>query len=279
MKSFVTHLRLPYLLFLLPGPYLIGGALSPRTAGAAFILQYLVLHVLLFGGSTVYNSYWDKDEGPIGFLKHPPTMKPWMLSMSWSFQILGILASALISVRLLPWCLFGVLASWVYSSPHIRWKGRPWLSLLAVGAGSVFASVMIGYVAYGGMGISSQVIQVGLASTCFVLSFYPISQTFQIDEDRRRGDETFAVHYGMTGVKSAFIALYGCGVALGIPALPISLALRFVTLGVTSAVGFFVWQKLLGLRGEPQSYGKIMSLKLVGGLTFSLVALLLAVRP
>lgn len=47
-----------------------------------------------------------------------------------------------------------------------------------------------------------------------LLSLYPASQVYEVAEDARRGDRTFAVRYGLVGVRRCFLACYPPGVLL-----------------------------------------------------------------
>src|ERR687893_675251 len=87
--AFRVHLRLHYQFFILSGAFLAGSVFAGGP-GTSFPVQFLSVHVLLFGGVTVYNSYWDRDEGPIGGLKRPPPLAPWTLPASWLLQCLGL---------------------------------------------------------------------------------------------------------------------------------------------------------------------------------------------
>ena len=65
--TLLVHLRLPFQLLLAPvflwGWLLAGGGLS-----WTFALAFLAFHVFLYGGVTAFNSYYDRDEGPVGGL-------------------------------------------------------------------------------------------------------------------------------------------------------------------------------------------------------------------
>jgi hypothetical protein len=74
IKAFVTHLRWHYQVLILPAGYLLGGLYQPELNFERFALQFLNVHLLLNGGVTAYNSFWDKDEGPIGGLSRPPPL-------------------------------------------------------------------------------------------------------------------------------------------------------------------------------------------------------------
>ncbi|HEX2669588.1 MAG TPA: hypothetical protein VHM25_01890, partial [Polyangiaceae bacterium] len=96
----LVHLRLHYqLVFLSPlfawGFALGGGVLSTR-AGLAFI----AFHVFLYGGITAYNSYYDRDEGPVGGLRRPPPVTPALLGFSLGVQLVGLALAVFVGWRL-----------------------------------------------------------------------------------------------------------------------------------------------------------------------------------
>ncbi|MDZ7807429.1 MAG: hypothetical protein U5K71_09980 [Gracilimonas sp.] len=157
-----------------------------------FWLQFLNVYVLLFGGATVYNSWWDKDEGPIGGLKSPPKMQPWMWPASMVIQYIGLFWAISVGWNFVIIYAISMLFFWLYSSPITRWKGKPILSLVAIGISTGTNSFFLGYLAAGGYPITwiEDIIAIGVA--CLILSLYPVSQVYQSDEDMKRGDETFA---------------------------------------------------------------------------------------
>ena len=65
LLSFFIHLRLHFNLLLIPS-YLSGYFVSNGSFTDQFILQFLIIHVCLYGGANSLNSYYDKDDGPIG---------------------------------------------------------------------------------------------------------------------------------------------------------------------------------------------------------------------
>mgnify|MGYP001800949597 CR=1 FL=1 len=90
----VTHLRLKYQLTLLCGAYLLGGLYTHHTPGWVFWAQFFNVAILLNGGVTAYNSFWDDDDGPIGVIEHPPIMQRGMKSAALALQWLcaGVMA-------------------------------------------------------------------------------------------------------------------------------------------------------------------------------------------
>ncbi len=275
IKDFLVHLRLHYQFLILAGPFLLGGLLSPQINLNSFVIQFLSVHIFLFGGVTAYNSYWDKDEGPIGGLANPPKMKKWMLWMSWIFQIIGLKIAVISGPFFVLFYLISLLLFWFYSSPIIRWKGRPFLSFVAMGS-TVICSTFLGYISYGGNIIKPGLITAALGSAMLVLAMYPVSQVYQIKADKKRGDKTFASVYGLNGVRLVFKSLYPVGILL----LAFSLAdiayLLSVVAGLAGlGVALYIYSFLKTLKAEESEYKKVMKVKYVGGLTFTLIILAL----
>ena len=51
---------------------------------------YLSVHLFLYGGTTAFNSYYDRDEGPVGGMLEPPGVSPGLLPFSLAVQALGL---------------------------------------------------------------------------------------------------------------------------------------------------------------------------------------------
>jgi 4-hydroxybenzoate polyprenyltransferase len=272
--AFLVHLRLPYQLLILPGGYLLGGLFAPALDVPRFCLQFLVVHVLLNGGVTAYNSYWDEDEGPVGGLERPPKMAPWMHPASLLVQAVGLVA--ILPVGPLAAVLYAstMVLSVLYSAPGPRWKGRPLLSLVAVGVGTGTNTFLLGVLAAGGA-LTPRTAVAACGVALLLLSLYPASQIFQRDADRARGDRTFAVAFGLDGVRRFFAGAFPVGLALASVALaevsrPLGalLALTGGTAGLASGALLF------RLRGEPEEYRPVMRLKLLASLGFVIFAVL-----
>lgn len=291
MRDFLLHLRLHYQVFILSGPYLLGGLLagtaSAAGAGAStlaplrdwpsFLLHFVTVHIFLFGGVTVYNSFWDKDQGPIGGLRRPPPLAPWTLPASWLVQGLGLVLAAFADARFLAAYLISGLLFYLYSSPRHRWKGRPWPSLFAIGVSTGSCSLLMGFFAAGGAGLPPSVLLAALGVALVLLSKYPLSQVYQVEEDARRGDRTFALAFGMRGVRRLYLSCYGAGLALcalGLFRLSPALSAIFVAAGL--GMGVLVYSRLRRLSGRSSEYETVMRIKfLASGLfvAFLLLAL------
>lgn len=233
----LVHLRLHYqLVFLSPlfvwGFALGGGQFSAR-AGWAF----LAFHVFLYGGITAYNSFYDRDEGPVGGLRRPPPVTARLLGFSLAVQLVGLGLSLLVSVELALLYLLVMLLSVAYSHPRFRWKARPLLSLVVVGLGQGAVGFRAGWISAAAPALPMTSSYEGLlgmaAAVLLTTGFYPLSQLYQIDEDRQRGDFTFSVVYG---AQASFRFALACLIAGG-ACIALVVKARFGPLDAVLALG------------------------------------------
>jgi 4-hydroxybenzoate polyprenyltransferase len=194
----LVHLRAHFQLLLAPiflwGFFLGGGVL---TFGALW--AFVIFHVLLYGGATAFNSAYDRDVGPVGGLERPPPVSRALLPFAVAVLVLGWACSATVS-----WAFFtvygGILVLAVaYSHPATRWKAGPWASLATIFVGQGVLGFLGGWTAAspgfdGRLGLEG--LLGGLAASLIVVGFYPLTQLFQLEEDRARGDRTVAVAWG-----------------------------------------------------------------------------------
>jgi 4-hydroxybenzoate polyprenyltransferase len=219
-----VHLRLHYqLVFLSPlfaWGFALGGGEFSKRAGWGF----LAFHVFLYGGITAYNSYYDRDEGPVGGLRKPPPVTQPLLGFSLGIQLIGLALSVLVGWQLALLYVIVMLLSVAYSHPKFRWKARPLLSLVVVALGQGAVGFRAGWLcaatppppllgSYAGM--------LGMAAAVLLTTgFYPLSQLYQIDEDRQRGDFTFAVVYGpQTSFRFSLACLMAGGACIALVVL------------------------------------------------------------
>jgi 1,4-dihydroxy-2-naphthoate octaprenyltransferase len=212
-KNFLVHLRLPFQALLVPF-MLFGAALSHGRLTWRFALAFVVLHVCFYGGTTAFNSHYDKDEGPIGGLETPPPPGTWLLPGSLVLQAIGLALAAVVGLA-----FFGVCASFaalgvLYSHPLTRFKGKPWPSWLTVMFGQGMLGAVAGVTAMDGGRYSRELGFAIVACGAIVGALYPLSQIFQLDEDARRGDRTVALMLGKRAVPVVSTALLEVGCML-----------------------------------------------------------------
>lgn len=198
-KNFLIHLRLPFQLVLAPF-MLFGAALSHGTLRApTFALAFFILHVCIYGGTTAYNSHYDKDEGPVGGMEHPPEAGPWLLPGGLAIQVVGLALAPFVSWGFFATCFLFAILGVLYSRPVPRLKGRPWPSLFTVMVGQGMLGEVAGAFSVTAPVFGAELLLGVLGAALLVGGLYPISQVFQMEEDRARGDRTLALLLGHRG--------------------------------------------------------------------------------
>ncbi len=275
LLHFLIHLRLHYQFFILSGGYLLAALFVEDVNWPQFWQQFLNVHVLLFGGATAYNSWWDKDEGPIGGLKHPPKMEPWMCQASLLLQFAGLFWALKVGWLFVIIYFISIIFFWLYSTPHWRWKGKPVLSLVAIGISTGTNAFLMGLLAAGVSALNAFHFLISMGVALIVLSLYPASQIYQTQEDDRRGDQTFAIKYGLKGVKWLFSICFAAGaiiISFGLMEVHNIIGLMFGSLSfiVFLIIGFLVWR----LRSREDEYYLVMRIKFLVSFSFVLFILL-----
>lgn len=271
---FILHLRLHYQLFILSGGYLLGGLMADQMNTSQFWLQFINVHILLFGGATAFNSFWDKDEGPIGGLKNPPKMTPWMHKASIVWMFFGWLWSFIISTPYFIVYGFSLLFFWLYSTPHARWKGHPHLSMIAIAVSTGMNSTLLGFWAADGA-FSWIILFASIGTSIVLLSLYPVSQIYQLEEDQRRGDLTFFGHYGLRGVKYFFNISYPIGLSvLSVSLMSMSLLTGLFLLITGLGAYLYLVKTVNELEGLENEYRNVMKIKFITSLSFVLFLLI-----
>lgn len=202
-RSTVQLLRLPFSIFLMPVFWFALGQVIPRDWGRA-LLVFLLLHVLVYPASNGYNSYMDRDSGPIGGLERPllPTRQLFVVTLG--MDMLAVLLGLLISWYFAAGLLVYMLASRAYSYRGIRLKKYPilgWLTVASCQGALVFFLVYQGsHPLSAGLNASLQAPLEGmLASSLLLGGFYPLTQVYQHEADRRDGVRTLSMVLGYRG--------------------------------------------------------------------------------
>lgn len=217
-RDALTLMRIPFSVYLMPVFWFALSALQQVDVSRAIVV-FLILHLLVYPASNGYNSYYDRDEGSIGGLKHPPKVNRELMQLVLAFDVLAVLFSIILSPLFAVLVALYLLISKAYSYEGIRLKKYPVISTIVVtffqGA-FTFAMVQIG------VGLQLQEVlqfpNIGFAivSTLFLSGSYPLTQIYQHDEDSQRGDITISLLLGITGtyIFAAISLLIGTGVLL-----------------------------------------------------------------
>ncbi len=284
----LRHLRLPFNVLLSP-IYLWGAWLAPHDPdGLRLLVGWLALHVFLYGGTTALNSVFDRDEGPIGGMRHPAPVGPGLLAWSVVVQVAGLPLAWLVSPAFsITYVLLGLLAT-AYSHPATRWKARPAAALLVVALGQGGVGSLAGWWAAAGPAVAplTELTRPGpwwaaAVAALVLIGQFVASQAYQVDEDRRRGDLTLPVLLGPArALRLALLpAAVGAVGLFGTVAWQAgwAWALPGAVLGALLAVRQLRWSAQVGSAGVDVDYRDAMALLRLGGLGLSayLLALLL----
>lgn len=200
VKDILLHLRLPFSLFLMP-IYWLGLSFQTSYSVGKNCLIFIVLHFLVYPASNAYNSYCDKDTGPIGGLEKPPKVTPILAQVAYTLDFAALFISYLfISKTMAMFVLAYIVMSRLYSWPITRLKKYPFLSFGIVG---VFQGALVYFMSYtfGQYNVvlsSLPFLQMAFCA-CLLWSVYPITQIYQHQADKLAGDKTMSQILGING--------------------------------------------------------------------------------
>ena len=201
-----AHTALGVVLAIVLGAQAIGWGVawdgSAVARGAAAIGIWVVL---LNGGTLALNSAFDRDEGDIGYLDAPPPVPAHLAAFSFALLAAGQMA-ALALPSLYAWLYAACfILSILYSTPPIRLKavaGADWV-INILGFGTL--TPLAGWAATG-RAVEPAALWIFGGFGALFAALYPLTQLYQIEEDRARGDRTLAIAIGVGPSLSAALA-------------------------------------------------------------------------
>jgi 1,4-dihydroxy-2-naphthoate polyprenyltransferase len=230
-KSTIQLLRLPFSFFLMPVYWFALGQVVDRDLGRS-ILIFIILHALVYPASNGYNSYMDRDSTPIGGVEHPLQPTRQLFRITLFMDMLALLLGFFISFYFVAGLAIYILASRAYSYRGIRLKKYPVAGYLTV---ITCQGALVFFIVYQGChvpadSLSDQVThlfsglsphheagpgipanpdlsthaswEAMLASSLLIGGFYPLTQLYQHEADRKDGVTTISL---LLGYKGSFI--------------------------------------------------------------------------
>jgi 1,4-dihydroxy-2-naphthoate polyprenyltransferase len=174
------------------------------------ILVFIILHLLVYPASNGYNSYMDRDTSPVGGIKNPMLPTKQLFYVTIILDVFAISLSFFISVVFATGIFFYILASRAYSYRKIRLKKYPIAGYLTV---IIFQGAVTFFLVYhGSSGNHPYQISVlaMIASALLIGGFYPLTQIYQHEDDKKDGviSISYLLGYGgtfiFTGIVYAF---------------------------------------------------------------------------
>lgn len=199
--STIQLLRFHFSFFLLP-VYLFALSQVPAIETSHALLIFFILHFLVYPSSNGYNSYMDRDETPVGGLSKPMQPTEELFRVSIVMDLAAIALSFMISYWFAICIVAYIAASRAYSYRGIRLKKYPVVGYLTV---VIFQGSLTFFMVYHGTHIEKtlDVPPVGMVAAGLLIGgFYPLTQVYQHEADRRDGVETIS---SMLGYRGTFI--------------------------------------------------------------------------
>ncbi|MDP2876836.1 MAG: prenyltransferase [Holophaga sp.] len=156
---------------------------------------WFVFVVLMNGGTLAINSAFDNDEGDIGYLKQPPKPPKYLFHVSAAMLFLS-LALGFLLPPLFAWSnAVCVVMSFLYSVPPVRLKARAGWDVVINCLGFGLLTPLAGW-GLTGRPPTAPFVVLTFGFALLFCALYPLTQIYQIEEDRRRGDVTMVIKLG-----------------------------------------------------------------------------------
>ncbi len=212
-KSTIQLLRFPFSYFLMPIYWFALSFVDHINIMRATVI-FIILHVMVYPSSNGYNSYMDRDENSIGGIKNPMQPTRQLFIVSIVFDIMAIAASFIIS-PLFVLCIFiYILLSRLYSFRGIRLKQYAvagYLTVVLVQGSLTF--FMVYYAADQTLYVHTLWLPL-IASAFLIGGFYPITQIYQHEADKKDGVTSISLWLGKKGTFIFCAFVYGIAMLL-----------------------------------------------------------------
>lgn len=257
-KDVFLHLRFPFSIFLLP-IFIFAISQVNKVYFQEAVLIFIVLHLFIYPASNAYNSYMDQDVGSIGGLKTPPHAGLNVYYASILFDLTGLLIALFCGWHVFLLLLPYIAASKAYSWRGIRLKKQPiagWMTVALFQGGYTYMLVHMTV----SQEFSLEWFKINnltgiVVSALLIGGLYPLTQIYQIEEDRNRKDVTLSSLMGHRGTFIFVILLMAIATSILLWYFVsfFSLLHFWVFLGALLPVGGFLIFWMIRVRQNPQN--------------------------
>lgn len=211
-SSTIQLLRFHFSFFLMPVYWFALGQTNEIDINNA-IICFIILHLLVYPSSNGYNSFMDRDTSSIGGLKNPQAPTKQLFYFTIVMDVAALLLSLAISTLFFAGILLYIAASRAYSYRGIRLKRYPIAGFLTV---IIYQGGLVYFLISESCDVSKSesVDSLGmLAATLLVGGFYPLTQIYQHEEDKKDGVETISYMLGYNGTFIFTAIIYSFAIA------------------------------------------------------------------
>lgn len=195
-KSTIQLLRFPFSWFLMP-VFWFALSFAPEIELMKTVLIFFIIHFLLYPSSNGYNSYMDRDEHSIGGIKNPLPPEKELYYVSVVMDLLAILLSLYVSLMFTGLLVLYIICSRLYSYRGVRLKKYAIIGYITV---ILNQGAVIFYMVYVGVSQNYSLPIYGMIAACLLIGgFYPITQIYQHESDKKDGVHTISMLLGKRG--------------------------------------------------------------------------------
>jgi 1,4-dihydroxy-2-naphthoate polyprenyltransferase len=197
-RSTLQLLRFHFSFFLMPVYWFALGQVITIDIFNA-IMIFVILHFLVYPSSNGYNSYMDRDTGPIGGLENPAAPEKELFYVTVFMDALAALLSILVSTHFFLAVVLFIAASRAYSYRGVRLKKYPVWGYLTV---IVFQGALVFFAVFHGSSVGNTLyvpLVAMLASSLLIGAFYPLTQIYQHKADAADGVRSLSASLGYRG--------------------------------------------------------------------------------
>jgi 4-hydroxybenzoate polyprenyltransferase len=204
IKDAVLLLRFPFSFFLMP-IFLFGIYMAEGNINSTTWLAFFILHFLVYPSSNGYNSYQDRDEGPIGGIEAPPPPNKLLFVLTIIMDLVALFLAFQIHLTFFLLTLSYIIFSRAYSYRGIRFKKYAIFSyfIIAIFQGIVIYLLALSAIDGDILAIDAKIVLFGSAYAFLLLGgSYPITQIYQHEQDAADGVISLSAKLG---IKKTFL--------------------------------------------------------------------------
>ena len=280
-RSTIQLLRFPFSFFLMP-VYCFALSQVPSVHAGDAILVFAILHLLVYPASNGFNSFMDRDTGPIGGIEKPLPATSQLLFVAAFMDITALILSTFVSWFFAVSLLVYILASRAYSSRSIRIKKYPVAGYLLVTACQGSLTWIMVY-----NGCSQEKLLVFpvlpvIAASLLIGGFYPLTQVYQHEEDRNDGVTTISMLLGYRGTFIFTAIVYAA--AMGLLFAHFEKTAQQVNFLVLASimfpvlVYFFIWAARVWKDTSQANFKHAMQMNLLASVCTNLAFIIIIIR-